>query len=183
MNYLQQKKQAMISMHQGSIPSGYKQVEYLESTGKQYILLPQLLHEDIITVKALTKSTSIYRTIIGSNAQYKYELFFRNGIIDVWENINAISVSGSGTNRPIEVQAQKQGDTKSANLLFDYDTTNKYNLIGNIYKFQIKRAEKIVLNLIPCLDNNNRPCMYDTVSGKTYYNQGTGEFLYGKVIN
>lgn len=37
MNYLQQKKQAMISMHQGFIPSGYKQVEYLESTGTQYI--------------------------------------------------------------------------------------------------------------------------------------------------
>ena len=170
-------------MHQDFIPSGYKRVEYLESTGTQYIQLPQLLNNDIITVKALTKNTLNYRTIIGSNSNNRYELYFDNGVIKTWDNIKVISVSGSGTNRPIEVQAQKRGDSKLANLLFDYNTSNQYNLIGNIYKFQIKGAEKIVLNLIPCLDNNNRPCMYDTVSKKTYYNQGTGEFLYGEVIN
>ena len=183
MNYLQQKKQAMISMHQDFIPSGYKQVEYLESTGKQYILLPHLLNNDIITAKALTKSTSNYRTIIGTSSNIRYELYFNNGVIETFENIKVISVSGSGTNRPIEVQAKKQGDSKIGNVLFDYDARTLYNLIGNIYKFQIKRAEKIVLNLFPCLDYNNRHCMYDTVSKKTYYNKGTGEFLYGEVIN
>lgn len=183
MNYLQQKKRALISVHRSFIPSGYKQVEYLESTGTQYISLPGLLNNDIITAKALTKSTSNYRSIIGCNRDHLYELYFDNGVIKTFKNIKVISVSGSGTNRPIEVQAQKQGDCFNGNLLFDYNTSNQYNLIGNIYEFQIKRAEKIVLNLIPCLDNNNRPCMYDTVSKKTYYNKGTGEFLYGEVIN
>lgn len=173
----------MISMKHSNIPSGYKRVEYLESTGKQYISLPGLRNNDIITAKALTKSTSNYRTIVGSPNQNNYELYFENGVIKTYENIKVISVSGSGTNRPIEVKAQKQGDTHISNTLFDYDSRTKYNLIGNIYEFQIKRAEKIVLNLIPCLDYNNRPCMYDTVSKKTYYNKGTGEFLHGEVIN
>lgn len=36
----------------------------------------------------------------------------------------------------------------------------------------------VVRDLIPCLDTNSVPCMYDTVSGKTFYNQGTGTFKY-----
>lgn len=34
-------------------------------------------------------------------------------------------------------------------------------------------------NGIPCLDNNNVPCMYDTVSQTPFYNIGTGDLLYG----
>ena len=30
--------------------------------------------------------------------------------------------------------------------------------------------------MIPCLDENGVPCMYDTISKQTFYNQGTGEF-------
>ncbi len=33
--------------------------------------------------------------------------------------------------------------------------------------------------LLPCLDNNKRPCMYNPISKVTHYNQGTGEFIAG----
>lgn len=36
----------------------------------------------------------------------------------------------------------------------------------------------VVRDLIPCLDTNSVPCMFDTISGKTFYNQGTGTFKY-----
>ena len=29
------------------------------------------------------------------------------------------------------------------------------------------------------IDSNSRPCLFDRVSKECYYNQGTGEFLYG----
>lgn len=49
-----------------------------------------------------------------------------------------------------------------------------------IYGFIIKNAnDALIMNLLPCLDKNGTPCMYDTVSRKPFYNQGTGEFLYG----
>ena len=35
-----------------------------------------------------------------------------------------------------------------------------------------------IFNGIPCLDNNNVPCLYDTVSGTSFYNDGTGTFGY-----
>lgn len=38
--------------------------------------------------------------------------------------------------------------------------------------------EEIKYNLIPCLDPTGTPCMYDTVSQKPFYNSGTGDFLY-----
>lgn len=39
-----------------------------------------------------------------------------------------------------------------------------------------------VCDLIPVLDWNDVPCMYDKVSGELLYNSGAGEFLYGEVI-
>ena len=32
--------------------------------------------------------------------------------------------------------------------------------------------------MIPCLDETGAPCLYDLISHKTFYNQGTGDFLY-----
>ena len=47
-----------------------------------------------------------------------------------------------------------------------------------IYSFTISKDGKKIMNLIPALDKNGTPCMYDSVSKQTFYNAGTGEFLY-----
>ena len=47
-----------------------------------------------------------------------------------------------------------------------------------IYYFKIFKNNELVFDGIPALDENNKPCMYDTVSKQTFYNKGTGEFLY-----
>ena len=47
-----------------------------------------------------------------------------------------------------------------------------------IYSFTISKDGEKIMNLIPALDRNGTPCMYDTVSKQTFYNKGTGEFLY-----
>ena len=47
-----------------------------------------------------------------------------------------------------------------------------------IYSFTISKDGNKIMNLIPALDRNGTPCMYDTVSKQTFYNAGTGEFLY-----
>lgn len=39
--------------------------------------------------------------------------------------------------------------------------------------------DTLVRDFIPVLDWNDRPCMYDKVTDELFYNQGTGEFLYG----
>ena len=47
-----------------------------------------------------------------------------------------------------------------------------------IYSFTISKDGKKIMNLIPTLDRNGTPCMYDTVSRQTFYNAGQGSFLY-----
>ena len=47
-----------------------------------------------------------------------------------------------------------------------------------IYSFTISKDGNKIMNLIPALDRNGTPCMYDTVSKQTFYNAGTGNFLY-----
>ena len=47
-----------------------------------------------------------------------------------------------------------------------------------IYSYKFYRNNELLQDLIPCLDNNRIPCMYDLISGKTLYNQGTGEFKF-----
>ena len=47
-----------------------------------------------------------------------------------------------------------------------------------IYSFTISKDGNKIMNLIPALDRNGTPCMYDTVSKQTFYNAGQGSFLY-----
>ena len=52
----------------------------------------------------------------------------------------------------------------------------KGNMKG--YLLEIYESDILVHQYIPCLDTNGIPCFFDTVTGETLYNAGTGEFLY-----
>lgn len=58
------------------------------------------------------------------------------------------------------------------------DGTANYFGVIRMYDFKIYKNGKLVLHLIPVLDENDVPCMYDEVTRKLLYNQGTGQFLY-----
>ena len=58
-------------------------------------------------------------------------------------------------------------------------TNNVYSiLIGRIYMCKIYENEVLQRNFIPCLNDNGITCMYDTVTETTFYNKGSGNFLY-----
>ena len=48
-----------------------------------------------------------------------------------------------------------------------------------VYSLKIYEDEDLVRYFIPVLDKNGVASLYDKVEGKFYYNQGTGEFLWG----
>lgn len=52
-------------------------------------------------------------------------------------------------------------------------TTKRY-FSGKIYRFFVENQ----IDLIPTLDRNGIPCMFDLISKSTFYNQGTGTFGY-----
>lgn len=51
---------------------------------------------------------------------------------------------------------------------------------GKVYEFKIYDNNVLIQHLVPALDSENTPCMYDKVTQKFYYNNGTGDFLYGE---
>ena len=58
------------------------------------------------------------------------------------------------------------------------DTTNG-KFIGRIFRAKITQDDYLAHDFVPCLDENNRPCMYDLVTQTPYYNQSGGvEFTY-----
>lgn len=46
---------------------------------------------------------------------------------------------------------------------------------GRIYRAKITQGDALIHDFVPCLDADNRPCMYDLVTQTPYYNQSGGE--------
>ena len=60
--------------------------------------------------------------------------------------------------------------------------TPNYFFSGKIYSVKISKGSQIIRDFIPVLDNNGTPCMFDKVEGKFYYNAGTGQFIAGPTL-
>ncbi len=54
----------------------------------------------------------------------------------------------------------------------------RYPAFAKISQAYALRNNVYVWYLVPILDTWGRPCMFDRVSGRHYYNKGTGEFLW-----
>ncbi len=52
-----------------------------------------------------------------------------------------------------------------------------------IYYFKIYTGNTLVHDLIPVLDYNDVPCMYDKITERYFYNSGTGNFIAGPIVN
>ena len=50
---------------------------------------------------------------------------------------------------------------------------------GRIYYLKIYDDDNLIRDFIPVIDEYDRVCLLDRLSKMCYYNQGTGEFLYG----
>lgn len=53
---------------------------------------------------------------------------------------------------------------------------------GKAYYLQIFDNNTLVRDFIPVLDYNGTPCMFDKITGQFFYNQGSGQFIAGPVL-
>ena len=68
-------------------------------------------------------------------------------------------------------------ETPTNGLIFDVGNNNwtGKKAIMRLYSYTDGDAQQ----LVPCLDTNGTPCMFDFVSQKSFYNVGTGSFTWG----
>lgn len=186
----------------------YTELEYLESTGTQYIDLGVIPNNTMgVKAKFYVNSASGKNYVLGSRGAgagrfYLYSTessptAVRYGWGPLWATTSVAPVVGT----PVEASLNYLNDRKyiydgtevNSNLQNDGFSNNTYNLYlfnsnfagvfysdailnGRIYSCQITQDDKVIMDLIPVLDKDFTPCMYDKVTGKYFYNQGDGEF-------
>lgn len=58
----------------------------------------------------------------------------------------------------------------------------QYGMPGKYYRVKFYKRDFLIRDMIPVLDKDGVPCMYDKVERKFYYNAGTGDFIAGPII-
>ena len=183
----------------------YCEVEYLESTGTQWI-------DTGINVDTSTDEIKLYFQLTDT-ALYKW--FF--GEYDTNARLGLGSGDGADKRNFLYQQsATKVSDTQmydkqhlfeinsnggfldgtkirdyvnfastSTIYLFNLniDSPSDYRCKSKIWKYEHKRNGVLIRDMVGVLDWNMSPCMYDKVTRKLFYNKGTGDFSYGREIH
>lgn len=178
------------------LPAGYKEVEYIESTGTQYIdtKYNPFTKYDIVSIHVKYKANRDSFWILGSvntkdyiddlgissNAQriYGYAAFNvldNSGVNEIILTRNEVSINGQ--KHPLEYQGNQFYEKRDLLLFKANGSTMPPS--GLIYYCKIV-TESVTYEFIPCRRlADNEKGMYDIVNNVFYVNQGTGEFLVG----
>lgn len=185
------------------LPLEYQQVEYIQSTGTQYIDTGMKLNNNskIELEIEITEAgdynifgsrNSASESNIGINASNTYK-----GItVDFQDYTKNRLLTSYDINKKIyEISNEMLRAGESSQIVSSYsqfttpDNAYIFSMSGNapvcenakmkLYYCKIFNGDILARDYIPVLDKNGVACLYDKVEGKYYYNQGTGVFLYG----
>lgn len=180
----------------------YQVLEYLESTGEQYIdtgIKPNNNTKAEMVI-AFNNVTSDTQSVFGSRVDQvnnTFNMFLYRGLLR-WDFHNTITnptYSADLTNATyvrvgsdkVEINADitelNHLDTFNSNYnIYLYAVNNSNNVIFpsngmKVYYFKLYQDENTILNLVPVKDSSGTLCFYDTVSRTYFYNKGTGNFI------
>ena len=195
--------------HSSGLPLGFTKVEYIQSTGTQYIDTGYFISD-------LTNKYSVHlrMTVDGGTAQgtssNNWGYMGINGGLILTYTPNGLGLANEGvpvTENKIFDVTMTRNSNASRVLIIDDTTINMTNqgtsvpdrpfgifrlspfstefnrIYGKIYEFQGYVNDILVKNLIPCRRNSDSVLgMYDTISGTFLTNAGTGTFTAGNNV-
>ena len=207
-NYdLNQMYESYFDKSRDGLPDNVEQLEYIESTGTQYIDTGVFPSNNLkINIKVCyTNSNALY--MLGSDNAYNagvniwwdpnyktqgYKGIFGTPIMStgVIPQIN-VPVTITLQNNKIYVDGQLKGSgstqdvskySKSSIYVFCTHRGGKaqHNTSMRLYELQMYDGDTLIRDFIPILDENDVAYLYDKVEKKFYYNSGTGTFNYKK---
>ena len=187
---------------QSGLPDGYTALEYIQSSGTQYIDTGRKLTQDSDITIDFSIVGEIYRDagIFGSR-----QSALKNNLT-LFQNKNPIVFSGdfseyqkhrfsvASSLERTKIQINKAGvwvndilkkswsdvadfETPTNGLIFDVGNNNwsGNKAVMRLYSYTDGDAQR----LVPCLDANGVPCLYDLIGKTALYNQGAGSFIWG----
>ena len=191
----------MLKKSGGGLPSGYTAVNYLQSSGSQYIDTGRKLTQDSdITIDFMIVGVK-YRSagVLGSResasknnltlvldmdarflvdfSEYRQHRFMM--VASSEQTKIRMNKAGVWVNDILKTSWSDVADfeTPTNGLIFDVGNNNwtGKKATMRLYSYTDGDAQQ----LIPCLDANGVPCLYDLIGKTTLYNQGTGSFTWG----
>ena len=185
------------------LPSGYTQLEYIESTGTQYIdtgiattnndfgfmleAMP-LTSSDVYPIgsRATNGGTRFFGVRSNSSTSFSYGWSFWTTATASQSYVNVrTTMSLNWLNSKKATIGDDSNDLATANIANGRNITlfgvnGQLLWTGRIYHAQISEGTGIVANFIPVMRNSDSKVgMYDTVTGQFFTNAGTGEFIAG----
>lgn len=187
------------------LPSGYTELEYIQSSGTQYIDTGVKPNQDtrVVTKFDMLQTDTAWRKLWGS-ASGSYDLDFA-----LWNfgTTKLQSYYGTKTNNSVpitgmslDVDANKNiwkysGETITFDknnftcaysmYIFNVNKDNDPNYLPGmmkLYLFKIYDNDVLVRDFIPCKNSSGTIGLYDSVNNQFYQNAGSGTFIAGPEI-
>lgn len=191
-----------------SLPSGYTELEYIESSGTQYIKTgfkpnnnTRLVMDEQITAHPASTSQylfgartdsytvnfglllkSLFRSDYGeSKVDSMYKTPLKRLTVDKNKNVCTL------TDEIVTSEMKNAVSTFQSNYelyLFASNDggTADYNAKMRLYSCQIYDNGTLVRDFVPCRNSSNEIGLYDFVNGRFYGNAGNGVFTAGNVV-
>lgn len=202
MSLLNRRKALISAINNGLLPHGYQQVEYLESTGTQFIntgFYPNQNTNVYLDFQVTTVTASfIFGSRGNSTTAYTFNIGSGENFVTSYRSSAAVTLSSADTLRHtfIRNKSEAQLDETKINhgnvasfsasypmVLFACHTSSNQGYLPSktrVYSFKIYDNGKLVRDFIPCYRKaDNVSGMYDVANSKFYTNSGTGNFTIG----
>ena len=185
------------------LPEGYTAVDYLQSSGTQYIDTGYKygIGSDIEVKFGSSANGVLLGARDSDDNKYKFAVALSGNSLWVIRNVSAV-FDISGMTKPLilkntgdlfkltdntGIEKREWADTTgyigsqlSLYLFARHDSTGATNMNKSlIYYCRFYENGELVCDMRPCLDADGVPCMYDLIRQRTLYNQGKGSFTWG----
>ena len=178
--------------HQSGLPWGYTLLDYIESTGTQYINTGVLENTvDYMEMEFTNVSESGFMFTNGTSQIGMQDRRYGTETNGTKYNIKQETINGvwlftnltNGTTRT-------NGVARNVNLLLfvlsdvSGNPMAAYYCNTRVHRFSVSNNGTLVRNMVPVRRNSDNVIgMYDLVSGQFFTNAGTGDFVAGATVN
>ena len=189
---------------QSGLPVGYTAVDYLQSSGTQYIDTGYRYgaSSDIEVKFGASADGTLLGAQDSDNPKYKFVIVLSDIYLWLGRGSAGNNIHVDGMQKPITLRnigklfkvtddtgkertktvedAGYVGPERTIYLFARHTPTGVTNMSkSQIYYCRFYENGELVCDMRPCLDADGVPCMYDLIRRRTLYNQGTGSFAWG----
>ena len=186
----------------------YKKLEYIESTGTQYIdseFVPTSNTKVVFKFSEKGSTNGVWFGAYPNTGEWEIRSFglYQNHVPSqqfwmhycsntssslsqiIYESVITLSKDGLYMN-DTKLCSTNNNTFTSDNTMYIFsghgNSTNNQPMAGRIHYFKIWESDILVRDFRPALDENEVPCFFDEVSQTYFYNIGEGDFIAGDRI-